>query len=245
MGCCSLRTEPSAKPWCVRRFPGVLAVPGPSHGPLAVQGEAAPGLTLIALLTIMMASCSDRSVSSMNCSAPPRRMMVQVLALGQPVKKLYLEKGGFGDGEAAAGQAVWGHSQPSSSVPLTAPADPRLRRSRARECRSEIPADPGKSTLFLLPGIHAELELPICTWQEHGGQQPAPNRIAPPATGRTPVYCPQLLLPYREVSHWNITEVPQSTPQCAAFLLQMQQYHCAFYKALQNTHVFLKEFKRG
>lgn len=188
MGCCSLRTEPSAKPWCVRRFPGVLAVPGPSHGPLAVQGEAAPGLTLIALLTIMMASCSDRSVSSMNCSAPPRRMMVQVLALGQPVKKLYLEKGGFGDGEAAAGQAVWGHSQPSSSVPLTAPADPRLRRSRARECRSEIPADPGKSTLFLLPGIHAELELPICTWQEYGGQQPAPNRIAPTATGRTPVY---------------------------------------------------------
>lgn len=125
MGCCSLRTEPSAKPWCVWRIPGVLAVPGPSHGPLAVQGEAAPGLTLIALLTIMMASCSDRSVSSMNCSAPPRRMMVQVLALGQPVKKLYLEKGGFGDGEAAAGQAVWGHSQPSSSVPLTAPAEDR------------------------------------------------------------------------------------------------------------------------
>lgn len=46
--------------------------------------------TLMALLTIMMASCRDRSVSSINCSAPPRRMMVQVLALGQPVKKLYL-----------------------------------------------------------------------------------------------------------------------------------------------------------
>lgn len=47
-------------------------------------------LTLIALLTIMMASCRDRSVSSMNCSAPPRRIIVQVFAFGQPVKKLYL-----------------------------------------------------------------------------------------------------------------------------------------------------------
>lgn len=47
-------------------------------------------LTLIALLTIMMASWRDRSVSSMNCSAPPRRIIVQVFAFGQPVKKLYL-----------------------------------------------------------------------------------------------------------------------------------------------------------
>lgn len=38
-----------------------------------------------------MASWSDRSVSSMNCSAPPRRMNVQVLASGHPVKKLYLD----------------------------------------------------------------------------------------------------------------------------------------------------------
>ena len=44
----------------------------------------------IARLTIMMASCNERSVSSMNCSAPPRRMSVQVLLLGTPVKKLYL-----------------------------------------------------------------------------------------------------------------------------------------------------------
>lgn len=45
----------------------------------------------MALRTIMMASCSDRSVSSVNCSAPPLRMMVHVLALGQPLKKLYLQ----------------------------------------------------------------------------------------------------------------------------------------------------------
>merc|ERR1719415_312973 len=35
-----------------------------------------------------MASCSDLSVSAMNCSAPPRRMMVHVLLLGTPLKKL-------------------------------------------------------------------------------------------------------------------------------------------------------------
>lgn len=47
--------------------------------------------TLMALRTIMMASCSDRSVSSVNCSAPPLRMMVHVCAFGQPLKKLYLQ----------------------------------------------------------------------------------------------------------------------------------------------------------
>ena len=50
------------------------------------------GQTLMARRTIMMASCSDRSVSSMNCSAPPLRMMVHVLAFGQPLKKLYLRE---------------------------------------------------------------------------------------------------------------------------------------------------------
>lgn len=45
----------------------------------------------MALRTIMMASCSDRSVSSVNCSAPPLRMMVHVFAFGQPLKKLYLQ----------------------------------------------------------------------------------------------------------------------------------------------------------
>lgn len=46
---------------------------------------------LIARRTIMMASCRDLSVSSMNCSAPPRKMTVHVLASGQPVKMLYLK----------------------------------------------------------------------------------------------------------------------------------------------------------
>jgi hypothetical protein len=32
------------------------------------------------LLTIIMASCKDLSVSSINCSAPPRSIMVHVLA---------------------------------------------------------------------------------------------------------------------------------------------------------------------
>lgn len=58
-----------------------------------MQGGTPQPSTLMALLTIMMASCRDRSVSSINCSAPPRRMIVQVLALGQPVKKLYLHPG--------------------------------------------------------------------------------------------------------------------------------------------------------
>ena len=40
----------------------------------------------------MMASWSDLSVSSMNCSAPPLNMNVQVLASGQPVKRLYLQE---------------------------------------------------------------------------------------------------------------------------------------------------------
>ena len=43
----------------------------------------------IARLTIMIASCNDRSVSSMNCSAPPRRIRVQVLLFGTPEKTLY------------------------------------------------------------------------------------------------------------------------------------------------------------
>lgn len=42
----------------------------------------------IARLTIMMASCKLRSTSAMNCSAPPRKTRVQVLAAGHPSKKL-------------------------------------------------------------------------------------------------------------------------------------------------------------
>ena len=45
----------------------------------------------IVLLTIMIASWSDLSVSSMNCSAPPLNMNVHVLASGQPLNKLYLQ----------------------------------------------------------------------------------------------------------------------------------------------------------
>ena len=140
------------------------------------SGEVSPlVLTLIALLTIMMASCRERSVSSMNCSAPPRRIIVQVFAFGQPVKKLYLPraqcKKGYGDGEAVlllngfcTDTTVW--EQRSSlqarctteavspyAVPLS---DLELRRSRARQHTSEIQADPGKSTLLLLLGLCAK-----------------------------------------------------------------------------------------
>mmetsp|Transcript_14096 Transcript_14096/g.21083 ORF Transcript_14096/g.21083 Transcript_14096/m.21083 type:complete len:299 (-) Transcript_14096:746-1642(-) len=41
-------------------------------------------------LTIMIASCTERSVSSRNCSPPPRNTIVAVFALGHPLKKLYL-----------------------------------------------------------------------------------------------------------------------------------------------------------
>ena len=123
-------------------------------------------LTLIALLTIMMASCRDRSVSSMNCSAPPRRITVQVFAFGQPVKKLYLPmaqcKKGYGDGEAvlllnrlSTNTTVWEQrsslqarcmTEAVSSYTVSLP-NLELRRSKARQGTSEIQADPGKSTL--------------------------------------------------------------------------------------------------
>ena len=44
----------------------------------------------LALLTIMMASWRDLSASSMKASLPPLSTIVAVLALGQPVKRLYL-----------------------------------------------------------------------------------------------------------------------------------------------------------
>src|ERR1700761_3401864 len=44
----------------------------------------------IARFTTMMASCKLRSTSSMNCSAPPLRIKVQVFALGQSSNTLYL-----------------------------------------------------------------------------------------------------------------------------------------------------------
>ena len=52
-----------------------------------------PATTLLVLkhlLTIMMASLRDLSAYFMNCSAPPLKMMVADLALGQSSKRLYL-----------------------------------------------------------------------------------------------------------------------------------------------------------
>lgn len=57
-----------------------------------VTSHAPPPATmlwfLIALLTIMIASCRLLSTSAMNCSAPPLNTSVQVLAAGQSSKKL-------------------------------------------------------------------------------------------------------------------------------------------------------------
>lgn len=73
---------------CEKAAEGVTAAPEPVPAQVGTPGL----LTLMALRTIMMASCRDRSVSSMNCSAPPRRIIVHVLAFGQPVKRLYLPR---------------------------------------------------------------------------------------------------------------------------------------------------------
>merc|ERR1719494_1443457 len=55
----------------------------------------------IARLTIMMASCRDRSVSSMNCSAPPRRIIVLPIhkVLEDEVEAAEGGDEGAGDGE--------------------------------------------------------------------------------------------------------------------------------------------------
>ena len=54
------------------------------------QTSQLEGNPLTSYLTIMMASWRDLSVSSMNCSAPPRRMIVQDWDLGHPWKRLNL-----------------------------------------------------------------------------------------------------------------------------------------------------------
>ncbi|SGY78714.1 BQ5605_C008g04922 [Microbotryum silenes-dioicae] len=63
------------------------------HG-LQLTSVAPPPATtwlfLIALLTIMMASCKLLSTSEMNCSAPPLNNNVHVWALTQPSKRLNL-----------------------------------------------------------------------------------------------------------------------------------------------------------
>lgn len=65
----------------------------------------------MALRTIMMASCSERSVSSVNCSAPPLRMMVHVFAFGQPLKKLYLRA-------REGGALAWASDRERERAPL-------------------------------------------------------------------------------------------------------------------------------
>ena len=59
---------------------------------LAAMSTAPPPGTTCACLrarrTMQMASCRERSASSMNCSDPPRKTSVAVLAPGQPVKRL-------------------------------------------------------------------------------------------------------------------------------------------------------------
>ena len=80
----------SAPPWRGRVGPIWLHSPCKLITYLPRYLPATTASFLIALLTIIIASCNDLSVSSMNCSAPPRRMMVQVLAWGHPVNKLYL-----------------------------------------------------------------------------------------------------------------------------------------------------------
>lgn len=58
----------------------------------ALTSQAPPPATMfrfrIARFTIIIASCRLRSTSAMNCSAPPLSTRVQVLAAGQPSKKL-------------------------------------------------------------------------------------------------------------------------------------------------------------
>lgn len=57
-----------------------------------IHASKARYLTFKARRTIIIASWRERSVSSINCSAPPLNISVTVLALGQPRNKLYLKK---------------------------------------------------------------------------------------------------------------------------------------------------------
>ena len=74
-------------------FPPSLPSPFPPYRDSSISVAPPPATTawfLMARRTIMMASCSDRSTSSMNWSAPPRSKNVHVLAPGQPAKMLNL-----------------------------------------------------------------------------------------------------------------------------------------------------------
>mmetsp|Transcript_18697 Transcript_18697/g.20876 ORF Transcript_18697/g.20876 Transcript_18697/m.20876 type:complete len:210 (-) Transcript_18697:45-674(-) len=71
-------------PWIVREYSRRYLLTSISIAPPPATIEEC----LRALLTTMMASWIDLSISAMNCSPPPRRMIVAVVALEQPLKKL-------------------------------------------------------------------------------------------------------------------------------------------------------------
>ena len=96
MACCLWGTFLSAYRW---RKPDI-SICSPRLGQcnwtgnLSLTSQAPPPATMllfrIARFTIIIASCKLRSTSAMNCSAPPLRTKVHVLAAGHPSKKLNL-----------------------------------------------------------------------------------------------------------------------------------------------------------
>jgi hypothetical protein len=68
---------------------------------LTSMSTAPPPATTFAFFTarrtIMMASCSERSASSRNCSDPPRSTIVAVRAEGHPLNRLYRSAPTWGD----------------------------------------------------------------------------------------------------------------------------------------------------
>lgn len=74
-------------------FPGIYAAFSFRFLDSYISVAPPPATTLFVLkhlLTIIMASLSDLYASLMNCSAPPLKMMVADLVLGQSSNKLYL-----------------------------------------------------------------------------------------------------------------------------------------------------------
>lgn len=64
-----------------------------AHREISMSIAPPPATTaafLMARRTIMMASCRERSASSMNWSLPPRSTIVAVRALGHPLNRLNL-----------------------------------------------------------------------------------------------------------------------------------------------------------
>mmetsp|Transcript_46881 Transcript_46881/g.95516 ORF Transcript_46881/g.95516 Transcript_46881/m.95516 type:complete len:301 (-) Transcript_46881:957-1859(-) len=94
---------------------------------------APPPATMVLLrkqfFTIISESCRERSVSSMNCSAPPRRTMVAVFASGQPVNRLYRSAPTCFSSNSA-------HSPRTSGFRPCTVVCTRPRVARATRCRS-------------------------------------------------------------------------------------------------------------